>query len=100
MMILHLERGAHRAREAQDFTATELGVVSAMAYATHLPDGTPIARIKIHQRDGRVIERELQAGRDTAEWAYDRPDVRAAIKHRRPRIAESVNHDSGFPAYR
>lgn len=45
-----------------------------------------------------MIERELQAGRDTAEWAYDRADVRAAIKHSRPRIAESSDA-GGFQAH-
>src|SRR5262249_44084829 len=29
-------------------------------------------------------------GRDTSEWAYDREDVRAAIKHRRAKVAESL----------
>ncbi|HWQ31944.1 MAG TPA: glycosyltransferase family 39 protein, partial [Blastocatellia bacterium] len=37
-------------------------------------------------------EREMQAGRDTSEWAHDRRDVRALLKHRRALIAES------FPA--
>jgi hypothetical protein len=36
-----------------------------------------------------VIERELQAGRDTSEWAYDRADVRARVKHDRAKIIES-----------
>ena len=34
-----------------------------------------------HAKGGRVIESELRAGRDTAEWAYERKEVRAAIKH-------------------
>ena len=53
------------------------------------------AKVKLHTKDGRVIERELQAGRDTAEWAYDRADVRAEIQHERPRVAESWN-EAGF----
>jgi hypothetical protein len=29
-----------------------------------------------------VVERELRAGRDTAEWAHERADVRPSIQHR------------------
>ena len=70
--------------------ATEIAVVSLMANSTHLPDGAPVLKFRLHSRDGRVIERELQAGRDTAEWAYDRADVKPVIKHRRARVVESA----------
>ncbi len=69
--------------------ADEIAIVSSMANSTHLPDGTPILKLRLHARDGRVIERELQAGRDTSEWSYDAPEVRANIKHRQARIVES-----------
>jgi Bacterial membrane protein YfhO len=68
---------------------TELAMVTTLTNSTHFPDGAPVSKIKLHTTDGRVIERELQAGRDTAEWAYDRADVRAAVKHRLPRVVES-----------
>jgi hypothetical protein len=54
--------------------------------------------VRLHTRDGRVIERELQAGRDASEWAYDRPDVKAAIRHRRARIVENKPGE-GFEAH-
>ncbi|HEU0177303.1 MAG TPA: hypothetical protein VFV58_23820, partial [Blastocatellia bacterium] len=72
--------------------ASEMAIVSTMTTSTHIPDETPVARIRLRTKDGRVIERELRAGLDTAEWAYDRKDVRPAIKHRRAKVAES------FPA--
>lgn len=68
---------------------TELAMVTTLTNSTHFPDGVPVAKIKLHTTDGRVIERELQAGRDTAEWAYDRADVLATIRHRLPRVVES-----------
>lgn len=80
-------------------TATEIALVSNMANSTPLPDGTPVLRIRLLASDGRTIEREVQVGRDTAEWAYDRPDVRAAIKHRRPQVAESLPAE-GFEGHR
>jgi hypothetical protein len=69
--------------------ASEIALVSKTANSAHLPDGTPVLKLRLHARDGRVIERELLAGRDTAEWAYDAPDVRMNIKHRQARIVES-----------
>ncbi len=74
--------------------ATELAIISLLGRATHLPDGTPVLCIRLHARDGRVIERQMQAGRDTAEWAYDRDDVRSAVKHQRARVVESWPVDS------
>src|SRR5262249_21398266 len=69
--------------------ASDLAIVSLMGHAVHIPDNTPAARIRLHTKDGQIIEREIWAGRDTAEWAYDRQDVKVNIKHRLPRIAES-----------
>ncbi|HKQ73498.1 MAG TPA: YfhO family protein [Blastocatellia bacterium] len=79
--------------------ATELAMVTTLANAAHFPDQTPVARVKLHTTDGRVIEHELQAGRDTSEWAYDRADVRAKVKHQRGRAVESWPQE-GFEGHR
>jgi hypothetical protein len=84
--------------DAAGATANELAVVSTLTNSTHLPDGTPLVKLKLHTRDGRVIERELQAGRDSSEWAYDRADVRASIQHQRARIFASTPAE-GFEAH-
>jgi hypothetical protein len=86
-----LKAGSTITTTAGNVAATEIAIVSSLANSTHLPDGAPILKLKLHTRDGRVIERELQAGRDTSEWAYDRADVRAAIKHSRAPIAEDFD---------
>src|SRR5262245_45917502 len=78
--------------------ATEIAVVSLMANSTHLPDGAPVLKFRLHTRDGRVIERELQAGRDTSAWAYERDDVKPEIKHRRVQVVETVPAE-GFDAH-
>lgn len=78
--------------------ATELAVVSTLANSGNIPDGAPVLRVRLHTRAGEVIERELQAGRDTSEWAYDRADVRATVQHGRARIAESTPA-AGFAAH-
>lgn len=86
-----LRPGVNITTTAGNVPATEIAIVSSLANSTHLPDGAPILKLRLHARDGRIIERELQAGRDTSEWAYDRADVKAAIKHRRARIAEDFD---------
>jgi hypothetical protein len=73
--------------------ASELAIVSMMSDSYHIPDETPVARIRLRTRDGRVIELELRAGRDIAEWTYEKKEgERAAIKHQRAKVAEK------FPA--
>jgi hypothetical protein len=90
--------GVKLTTDAGGASATEIAIVSTAANSTHLPDGAPILKLRLHASDGRVIERELQAGRDTSEWAFDRADVQANIKHRRARIVEN-NPADGFEAH-
>jgi Bacterial membrane protein YfhO len=79
--------------------ATELAMVTTLTNAANFPNQAPVARIKLHTADGRVIERELQAGRDTSEWAYDRADVRKIVSHQRARVVESWPQE-GFEGHR
>jgi 4-amino-4-deoxy-L-arabinose transferase-like glycosyltransferase len=79
--------------------ATELAIISAMGRSNHIPDGAPVVSITIHTRDGRAIQHQILAGRDTSEWAWDRPDVRATIKHGRAPVIESFPA-SGFEGHR
>ena len=79
-----------------------LAVVSTLAYSTHVQDGTPVARLRIYTTDGRIIERALLAGSDTAEWAHERPDVQRSALHRLAPVFASYPGDerNSFPAYR
>jgi hypothetical protein len=54
-------------------------VETSLANAAALADGTVVA----HIRAGGARE-ELRAGRETAEWAHERPDVRGRIAHGLP----------------
>ncbi len=94
-----LEPGVQVELQADGAVATQLALISALGNSLDITDGTPIIRIRLHARDGRIIERELQAGRDTAEWAYDRKDSRPLMKHQRALVAESWPA-SGFEAHR
>jgi hypothetical protein len=63
-----------------------LSLVTLLTNSTHLEQGAVVAKLTIHTADGRRINRELKAGIDTAEWAYERPDVKAVIRHSLPRV--------------
>ncbi|NOT63272.1 MAG: YfhO family protein, partial [Acidobacteria bacterium] len=80
-------------------TADELVLVSAMVNSLDLTTGTPVLEFKLTTADGRVIRHEMQAGRDTAEWAHDRPDTHAVVKHVRPNPIETWPED-GFQGHR
>ena len=62
--------------------ATKLVVISNLANAADLPEGQPVAVIRLRHADGRTSLAHLKAGTDTAEWAARRPDVA-----RRPDLA-------------
>ncbi|MFN0120288.1 MAG: hypothetical protein ACKV2V_07280, partial [Blastocatellia bacterium] len=66
-----------------------LAVVSALANSGGAAHGQEVASIKVSCGGVRSISLALQAGRDTAEWSWDRPDLRGVIPHARPRPAAS-----------
>jgi Bacterial membrane protein YfhO len=73
--------------------ADQLGLVTTLSFSAGLPDGTVIAKVRVFTADGRKIEREVLAGRDTAEWAHERSDVRSQVRHRLAPIFDS--HPTG-----
>lgn len=79
-----------------------LALVTSLAYSGEEADGATIARLRLLTTDNRVIERELRAGRDTAEWAHDRPDVLRAIRHPLAPVFDSFPGDEAqtFEAHR
>lgn len=70
-----------------------LAVVSTLANSSAEADGTTVAKLRLITTDGRVIERELRAGVDTAEWAHDRPDVLSTIRHKIAPVFDSSPGD-------
>ncbi len=96
---LHLSNGLPRVLLAGGAQADELVLVTVLSNAGQLRDNAQVARIKLRMQDGRRLEVELLAGRDTAEWAYDRADVKASIQHRRAPVIESWP-DEGFAGHR
>ncbi len=83
--------------------ADTLGLVTTLAYSAQIPDGAAVAKVRLFTSAGRLVEREILAGRDTAEWAHERPDLRAQIRHRLAPLFDSHPTDyngSDFLYYR
>jgi hypothetical protein len=66
-----------------------VALVTNLSWSESVPNGAAVARVRLRATDGREFDLDLRAGADTAEWAYDRPDIRSRIKHARPRVATS-----------
>ncbi|HEX4947445.1 MAG TPA: hypothetical protein VFZ34_12305, partial [Blastocatellia bacterium] len=96
---LKLARGARFEAVLNAIPATEIAFVSTLANSADLPDNTPLLKIKLHTTQQKVIEREFVVGRDSSEWAYHRPDVKASIKHQRATVIESYPAE-GFEGHR
>ncbi len=69
---------------------TEVRVGSWLADAVDVPDGTPVARLSLRLATGRDVPLVLRAGRETAEWAYERPDLAGRVAHARAPLLETI----------
>jgi hypothetical protein len=78
----------------EPFRTTEVGLVSALAFSGGVEDKTSVARLTLRSASGVEESVEVLAGRDTSEWAWERPDVRKVVKHARAPIAESSPADA------
>lgn len=85
-----------------DAAGDTLMLVTSLANSVTVEQNATAARLRLYTADGQTIGRELLAGRDTAEWAHERADVRTVMKHglapvfdRRPGDAANT-----FPALR
>jgi hypothetical protein len=77
--------------------ATGIEIESSLAQSASLPNGAQVADVVLYDETGKEYHVPMLAGRDTAEWAYDRSDVRRVIQHARPEIASSFPARSAFP---
>ncbi len=61
--------------------ATEIQVVSLLSDAVGVAQGQEVARVEARLATGRSFELSLRAGVDTAEWSWERTDVRPRVAH-------------------
>lgn len=98
---MRIEGGQSRFFPLPLVSATEIRLASSLSDAVGVGQGRPVARLSVRLATGREIELVLRAGVDTAEWAYDRPDVRASVAHERPPILETFPApDGSFSGHR
>ncbi|MCA1815110.1 MAG: YfhO family protein [Acidobacteria bacterium] len=89
---LSFGKGCNAARESVRLAlpapvrATRLAFVSQLACSDQLADAAPVLAVALTDTRGRTSRLDLRAGRDTSEWAYDCPDVRARIRHSRAQV--------------
>jgi hypothetical protein len=68
-------------------------IISYLTNAASVPDGTTVAEVQLTGPAGTALV-PIRAGVETSEWAWDRPDVRGTLAHRR---AEVAGHWVGQP---
>ncbi|HYG11914.1 MAG TPA: hypothetical protein VD835_18345 [Pyrinomonadaceae bacterium] len=91
-------------------TGDTLALVTSLSNSIGVEQGAPVARLRFLFADDdnaggsepRVVERELRAGVDTAEWAHERPDVRSAIRHALAPVFDARPGDekNSYPSHR
>ena len=74
-----------------------IALITNLAWSENIPDNVIVARLRLKLANDSTVELPIRAGADTAEWAHDRADIHARIRHRRAAVATSyeVNDASG-----
>lgn len=74
-------------RVSPTFEADEVRVLSLLQESLNIGQGTPVGEVVLLGPRGERVEFKLLAGVHTAEWAYDRADVRSVVNHGKPAVA-------------
>ena len=84
----------------EDAPADSVRVISTMRWSTTVPQGTPVARLTATDSTGKAYAFQLLAGVHTAEWAWERPDIRPKMAHQLPPVARTwQQRDGAAPPY-
>jgi hypothetical protein len=79
--------------------ATEVRVVSFLTGAAEVEQGRVVAECVARLASGREIWLPIRAGIETAEWAWERPDVRLAVRHGMASVHASFPAREGFTGH-
>lgn len=77
--------------------ASKIEITSAVSQSTDWKAGEVVADIYLSTADGRLLDVPLRLGTDTAEWAFERSDVRRSLPYAMPTPATSFPASSSFP---
>jgi hypothetical protein len=70
--------------------ADSVSLISNLRSATDIPQDADVADVVVVDTNGERVTLKLKAGRDTAEWAWDRPDVKPHMAHQQAKVADRV----------
>ena len=73
----------------KQFPIRAIGIVSTLACSTDIQEGEEILKLSISNEYGDIDYKNLYAGKDTSEWAYDCDDVAPFMRHSRASIFDS-----------
>jgi hypothetical protein len=76
--------------------ATEVRILSYLSGSVDVEDQKLVAECVARLASGREISLPIRAGVDTAEWAWDRADVRGRVRHARPQVHATFTTGQGF----
>jgi hypothetical protein len=79
--------------------ATEVRVVTFLTGAVEVNQGRVVAECVARLASGREIWLPIRAGVETAEWAWERPDVRGVIRHGKAAVQASFPAREGFAGH-
>ena len=80
-MDMRIDPGLSVTLQGTAAEADTLALVTVTAFSAAEPDGTHVARVRLFSAKGKMVEAPLRIGIETAEWAHERPDVRAIVRH-------------------
>jgi hypothetical protein len=79
--------------------ATEVRIVTFLSGAVAMEQGQVVAECVARLASGREIWLPIRAGVETAEWAWERPDVRATVRHGKATVHASFPAREGFAGH-
>ncbi len=79
--------------------ATEVRVVTFLSGAVEVEQGRVVAECVARLASGREIWLPIRAGIETAEWAWERPDVRPVVRHGMAPVHASFPAREGFAGH-
>ncbi|HEY3119558.1 MAG TPA: YfhO family protein [Vicinamibacteria bacterium] len=86
---LTIEPGRPRFFPLPIMPASEVVLASHLADAVAVGNGEVVAVVHLRLASGRELPLPIRAGEHTAEWAWDRADVRSRVAHARAPVLES-----------
>jgi hypothetical protein len=80
------------------YVVDKVHILQYCSYADNVPDGVVVGHINLCYMDGALTTLDLIIGVNTAEWAYDRPELQPYLQHTKitPAYSFWTNIDSSY----